>query len=83
MLDLGARGEPLHSATRLPCASVPAQATIAWMEKEVRKTNNSELTSKAHNSTSLEVRELKDELSDVELNTVNGGGDTVSPYLWV
>jgi hypothetical protein len=53
------------------------------MEKEVRKINDSELTSKAHNSTSLEVRELKDELSDVELNIVNGGGDTLSPYLWV
>ena len=46
----------------------------------MRKTNDTELTSKTHNSkASLEVRELKDELSDAELNTVSGGGFDAVP----
>jgi hypothetical protein len=43
------------------------------MEKEMRKINDT------HNyKTSLEVRELKDELSDAQLNTVSGGRKAVS-----
>jgi len=65
MSDLGSASEPLHALTRCPEPTWPHTSDDAvWMEK-IMTTHNSEA--------SLEVRELKDELRDDELDAVSGG----------